>query len=113
MKENDKKTHRTLPWKKKGAALTSLRASERMDVYDLEDVTARVDASKPLRFEDIGLSLPDEPPTQVVSIRLPTHLLNRIRALGSQSDVPYQALIKLYLTEAVNRAGRVKKKKTA
>ena len=58
---------------------------------------------KQLKFEDIGLKLPDTPPTQVVSIRLPTDLLNEIKALGSQKDVPYQALIKLFLSEAVKK----------
>jgi len=43
------------------------------------------------------------PPTQVVSIRLPSALLNELRALASARDVPYQALIKLLLTESLAR----------
>ena len=45
--------------------------------------------------------LPENPTTQVISIRLPTYLLNEIRAIGSQQDIPYQALIKLYLSEMI------------
>jgi predicted DNA binding CopG/RHH family protein len=69
--------------------------------YDEYDTTAIIDRDKPLRFEEIGLKLPETPPTQVISIRLPTALLNEIKALGSRDDVPYQALIKLFLAEAV------------
>jgi predicted DNA binding CopG/RHH family protein len=69
--------------------------------YDEFDTTSMIDSDKALRFADIGLKLPDTPPTQVISIRLPTALLNEIKALGSRDDVPYQALIKLFLAEAV------------
>jgi len=75
--------------------------------YDEIDTSEMIDESKPLHFEDIGLKLPDSSPTQVVSIRLPTELLNELKALGSKDDVPYQALIKLMLAEGVKR----KKKK--
>lgn len=71
--------------------------------YDTQDVTEWVDTRKPLTFEDLGIELPPQPPTQVVSIRLPTRLLNEIRALGSQQDVPYQSLIKLFLAEAIRK----------
>lgn len=71
--------------------------------YDSNETASFIDQSKRLKFEDIGLELPDTPPTQVVSIRLPSQLLNELKALGSQQDVPYQALIKIMLGEAVNR----------
>lgn len=69
--------------------------------YDSNDTSVSVDATKPLKFEDLDLKLPQTPPTQVVSIRLPSELLNEIKAIGSQRDVPYQALIKLFLSESV------------
>lgn len=71
--------------------------------YDELDSSKMVDASKPLQFEDLGLKLPKTPPTQVISIRLPSKLLNEIRALGSARDIPYQALIKLFLSESLLR----------
>ena len=71
--------------------------------YDQRDTTSMVDPSKKLSFDDIDLVLPETPPTQVVSIRLPSYLLNELRALGSKDDIPYQALIKLFLSEAVDR----------
>ncbi|HLG20094.1 MAG TPA: CopG family antitoxin [Bdellovibrionota bacterium] len=71
--------------------------------YDEFDTSEMIDPSKPLKLQDLGLKLPKSPPTQVISIRLPTHLLNKIRAIGSQRDVPYQALIKLFLAQSVER----------
>lgn len=69
--------------------------------YDAQDTSSAINRSEALKFEDLGLKLPEPPPTQVVSIRLPSELLNEIRAVGSQRDVPYQALIKLWLSKSV------------
>ena len=77
--------------------------------YDTLDTSTMINPKKPLRFKDLDLQLPETPPTQVVSIRLPSTLLNEIRAIGSQKDVPYQSLIKLMLSESVYNL----KKKTA
>lgn len=74
--------------------------------YDKSDVSSFINKSRPLKFEDIGLALPPSPPTQVVSIRLPTELLNQLRAMGSQMDIPYQALIKGFLAEAVEKKSK-------
>lgn len=95
-------TRKRNPKSKQGASRgrKSSRPREITD-YDQYDTSSSVDASKPLRLEDLGLVLPETPPTQVVSIRLPSALLNELRALGSQHDIPYQALIKLFLSEAV------------
>ena len=62
-----------------------------------------IDAKKPLNLKQLGLELPKVPPTQVVSIRLPSALLNQIKAFASSRDVPYQALIKLLLAESLQR----------
>ena len=78
-------------------------------VYDKHDTSTMVDASRPINFKDIGLKLPDEPPTKVLSIRLPLKLLNELRAFGSERDIPYQTLIKLFISEALER----RKKKAA
>ena len=75
--------------------------------YDLNETASMVDPKQPLTFQDLGLKLPVTPPTQVVSIRLPSELLNELRAIGSAQDVPYQALIKLLLAQGVSE---IKKK---
>jgi hypothetical protein len=69
--------------------------------YDSTDVSSCIDTSAPLKLADIGVKLPEAKPTEVVSIRLPRGLLNELRAIGSRSDVPYQALIKLILIDGV------------
>ena len=69
--------------------------------YDMYETSAFIDRGTPLVFEDLGLKLPEAPPTQVVSIRLPSELLNELKAFGSQHDIPYQALIKLLLFESI------------
>jgi hypothetical protein len=74
-----------------------------IDDYDATDTPGMIDTSKPLRFEDIGLRLPEVPPTQVISINLPSALLNELRAISSDADIPYQALIMLFLSESVSK----------
>jgi len=71
--------------------------------YDTHDTSAMIDPTKPLTFEQLGLTLPKVPPTQVVSIRLPSELLNQLKAAASARDVPYQALIKLFLAESLEK----------
>ena len=77
------------------------RSVKEIKDYDSVETSGLVNTSKPIKFEDLGLKLPVIPPTQVVSIRLPSELLNELKAIGSQKDIPYQALIKLFLSESV------------
>lgn len=71
--------------------------------YDKIDTTNLIDPKKKLNLGDLGFKLPPSPPSQVVSIRLPTRLLNEIRAKSSTLDIPYQALIKMILAKAIHR----------
>ena len=72
--------------------------------YDDTDTTGWIDRKKKLTLKDIGFKLPPLPPTQVVSIRLPTALLNRLKAFASARDIPYQSLIKIFLARSLKRA---------
>ena len=81
---------------------TKTRIKQIVD-YDTYDTSKMIKTSKPLKLEDLGLKLPDNPPTQIVSLRLPTRLLNAIKAIGSEQDVPYQALIKLMLSSSIGK----------
>lgn len=74
--------------------------------YDFSETTEFIDPNQKLHLRDLGFTLPEVPPTQVVSLRIPTELLNEIKALGSQKDIPYQALIKLFLSDSVARSKR-------
>lgn len=69
--------------------------------YDEQDTSEWIDRKKKLSLKDLGFKLPSSPPTQVVSIRLPTPLLNQLRATASARDVPYQALIKILLSRSL------------
>ncbi|MGB7542724.1 MAG: BrnA antitoxin family protein [Burkholderiales bacterium] len=42
-----------------------------------------------------------KPTTQSISLRLPAHLLERIKTAANARDVPYQSLIKVWLEEKV------------
>ena len=76
------------------------KPSEIVD-YDERDTSGFINREKSMKLDDLGLRLPKQAPTQVVSIRLPSALLNELRALGSRHDIPYQALIKLFLAEKI------------
>lgn len=47
--------------------------------------------------------------TESISLRLPAPLLARIKELANEKDVPYQSLMKVYLSERVKRELKVTK----
>ena len=56
-------------------------------------------------------TLPDlRPSTVAISIRLPVPLLEELKALANERDVPYQSLMKVFLAEQVARQRRRKGK---
>ena len=44
-----------------------------------------------------------KPTTEMISIRVPKYLLVRIKELANFKDVPYQSLIKMFLSDRVQR----------
>jgi len=46
-----------------------------------------------------------KPSTTAISIRIPSDLLERIKASANRRDVPYQSLIKLWLAEKMEEMG--------
>lgn len=44
-----------------------------------------------------------KPTTKTISLRLPQHLLDSIKAAANSRDVPYQSLIKVWLQEKLHR----------
>ena len=48
------------------------------------------------------------PSTTTISLRLPESLLNELKVLANQRDVPYQSLLKIFLTERVEYERRRK-----
>lgn len=95
---------------KRKAKRSTNRKLKAITDYDYTDTTDFLDSKDETSFKALGFSLPQVPPTQVISIRLPSHLLNEIRALSSDRDIAYQALVKMMLADSVDR---MKKKKAA
>lgn len=56
------------------------------------------------KLEPLDLDLEFPSPTQSISLRLPRDVLNKIRIMADEQDIPYQSLIKLWLAEKVKKA---------
>jgi predicted DNA binding CopG/RHH family protein len=65
--------------------------------WETHDSTDYVDWSKAqrVRFPNLKLS------TKSISLRLPLGLLEEIKVAANKRDVPYQSLIKMWLSEKV------------
>ncbi len=50
-----------------------------------------------------------KPTTESISLRLPSYLLARIKQLENNKDVPYQSLMKIFLSEKVDQELKVTK----
>lgn len=61
------------------------------------DTTEYFDWSKARRITFPNL----RPSTATISLRLPQSLLNELRILANERDVPYQSLLKVFLAERV------------
>jgi predicted DNA binding CopG/RHH family protein len=70
--------------------------------YDTKDTSQFIDKNKPLKLSDLGIELPTESPTKLISLRLPTELLNRLKATASQNDISYTSMIKILLAKGVD-----------
>jgi predicted DNA binding CopG/RHH family protein len=72
--------------------------SEEQAFWESNDSTNYVDWNKAK-----SVVLPNlKPTTQTISLRLPQHLLDSIKAAANSRDVPYQSLIKVWLQEKLH-----------
>lgn len=71
------------------------------------DSTGYVDWSKArvVRFPNL------RPSTTAISVRLPETLLSELKQLANERDVPYQSLLKLYLSDRVATERRRKRRR--
>ena len=66
--------------------------------WDKIDLSAHYE---PEDFEKV--SFPNlKPTTKPVSIRIPEHILNRVKERANETNVPYQSLIKEYINRGVH-----------
>ena len=71
--------------------------------YDKKETGLFINKNKPLKLKNLGIELPIEAPTKVVSLRLPTELLNKVKAYASQNDISYTSMIKIILAQGVDK----------
>ena len=72
--------------------------AEERAFWESGDSSAYVDWSKAKRAVLPNL----KPTTRTISLRLPQHLLDAIKAAANARDVPYQSLIKVWLQEKLH-----------
>ena len=74
--------------------------------WDLHDSSDYIDWSKAKKavFTNLKLS------TESISLRLPSPLLAHIKEIANEKDVPYQSLMKVYLSDQVKRELRATNK---
>lgn len=72
---------------------------EERDFWATVDTSEYFDWLKPVELDLSKL----KPSTQSISLRLPSFLLARIKQLANKKDVPYQSLMKIFLSEKINQ----------
>ena len=87
-----------MPRKLKPVPKFPSEAAERQ-FWETHDSSGYVDWQKaePARFANL------KPSTTAISLRLPVSLLDRIKVEANRRDVPYQSLIKTWLSAKVGR----------
>ncbi len=71
--------------------------AEERKFWETNDSTPYIDWSKAQRVRFPSL----KPSTTAISLRLPVSLLEQIKIAANKRDVPYQSLIKIWLSEKV------------
>lgn len=54
-----------------------------------------------------------KPSTTTISVRLPASLLDELKALANEQDVPYQSLLKVFLAERIARERQARRRARA
>lgn len=80
---------------------------EEFEFWSKADSTEYLDWSKAKRVK-----LPNLKPTlRTISIRLPVSMVEDLKILANQRDVPYQSLMKVFLAERVAQERTVRRKR--
>ncbi len=72
---------------------------EERKFWATHDLTDYVDVKSAVRVRFPNL----KPTLRTISIRLPEHLIGDLKGLANERDIPYQALLKQFLIERVDR----------
>ena len=71
--------------------------NEEHELWAEKDSTEFVDWSKAKR----GVFTNLKPSTKTISLRLPESMLEELKLLANKNDVPYQSLVKVFLSERI------------
>ncbi|HID83493.1 MAG TPA: hypothetical protein EYH06_02950 [Chromatiales bacterium] len=72
--------------------------SEERKFWSKADSTEYIDWDKAKK-----IVLPNlKPSTKKISLRLPESMIEELKLLANKRDVPYQSLLKIYLSEKIN-----------
>ena len=94
---NRARTARKVGSQKKAAKIPTASEAEERAYWEREDSTADLDWRRAKRVRLPNL----QPSTTAISLRLPVSLLEEIKIAAHKRDVPYQSLIKMWLSEKV------------
>lgn len=73
------------------------------EYWAVQDSAEHVDWSKARRVTFPNL----KPTVKTISLRLPESLLDHLKLLANQRDVPYQSLLKIFLAERIDQELRM------
>lgn len=72
---------------------------EERDFWQKHDSTEYVDWKKAERLTMANL----KPSVKTISLRLPSSMLEELKLLANKRDVPYQSLVKVFLSDRIER----------
>jgi predicted DNA binding CopG/RHH family protein len=84
---------------------TSLRASEEREFWADQNSSEILDWKKAQHAIFPNL----KPTLKFISLRLPESIIDKLRQLANERDIPYQSLIKHFLRERIDQEYQVKK----
>ncbi len=67
--------------------------------WDKHDLTEFLDQLKPANIDFSQL----KPSTKPITVRLPESLLHNLKKIAHKNDVPYQSLLKIYLSDRIKQ----------
>ena len=77
--------------------------AEEREFWHTHDSTEYIDWGK----AEVAIFPNLKPTTRTISLRLSGSMLNKIRLIANKRDVPYQSLIKMFLTERIDEELKV------
>ncbi len=82
---------------------------EEREFWASHDSTEFIDWGKAERFTLSNL----KPSIKKISLRLPESMLEELKLLANKKDVPYQSLLKVFLSERIEKELEIYKKRLA